>query len=186
MAFDMVPDNSAGAPHSDDPFNKAGGVDAYLSIIEAQKTYTAMLAFLGRVVEEKGYEGVNGAQAVLLWRIHQHQIAEKPALSLSDIKRLGYYIGTNVTYNMDALDKGGYIERVNVGEDRRTKRVYLTDNGQAVGGIVQQALDAFNSVMSTELGRQGVNAESVFGDMKRVSKVADDLATGAYIFPSMG
>ena len=46
-----------------------------------------------------------------------------------DIIRLGYYPGTNVSYNLHMLTRSGYIKRSSFNGDRRTKFVSLTKKG---------------------------------------------------------
>ena len=68
-------------------------------------------------------EGLTPAQALMVITLG-HDIVKA-----GDLIRLGYYCGTNTTYNLKTLQESGYIEYLKNEKDRRHKLVRLTTKG---------------------------------------------------------
>jgi len=61
------------------------------------------------------------------------QLARCPdGLGMSELSQLMMVSGGNVTGITDILERDGLVERVTIPEDRRAKKVRLTDKGQAL------------------------------------------------------
>jgi len=63
-------------------------------------------------------------------------------ISPADIQRYGYFIGTNVGYNLKELERDSMIERVPglVSADRRRRPVKLTPAGRRIAAALRFAL----------------------------------------------
>ena len=57
-------------------------------------------------------------------------------LTAGELRTRGYYLGSNVSYNLKKLVETGYIHHQRSRMDRRSVRVSLTDKGQEVAAIV--------------------------------------------------
>lgn len=106
--------------------------------------------------ERLGRSDVNSVQALLLFNIGEAE------LTAGELKSRGYYLGSNVSYNLKKLVDAGYIHHQRSVTDRRSVRVSLTDNGrevceivdalyqrqlasiEQVGGLSESDLDALN------------------------------------------
>lgn len=73
---------------------------------------------------------VNSVQAVLLYNIGDSE------LSAGELKSRGYYLGSNVSYNIKKLTEAGFIVQERSLQDRRSIRIRLTESGRAVAAIV--------------------------------------------------
>lgn len=80
--------------------------------------------------ERLGRSDVNSVQALLLFNIGEAE------LTAGELKSRGYYLGSNVSYNLKKLVDGGYINHERSATDRRSVRVSLTDKGRKVRDIV--------------------------------------------------
>jgi DNA-binding MarR family transcriptional regulator len=80
--------------------------------------------------ERLGRSDVNSVQALLLFNIGEAE------LTAGELKSRGYYLGSNVSYNLKKLVDGGYINHERSSTDRRSVRVSLTDKGREVRDIV--------------------------------------------------
>jgi DNA-binding MarR family transcriptional regulator len=54
------------------------------------------------------------------------------------LKTRGYYLGSNVSYNLKKLVDMGYIHYKRSDKDRRSVRVSLTDKGLHARGVIQK------------------------------------------------
>jgi DNA-binding MarR family transcriptional regulator len=74
-----------------------------------------------------GVRDINPVQIMML-----AAIGPDSDLAVRDLIERGYYLGSNVSYNIKNLSDGGYIDRVADEHDRRSARVRLTDKGRKV------------------------------------------------------
>lgn len=80
--------------------------------------------------ERLGRADVNSVQALLLYNIGDAE------LTAGELTSRGYYLGSNVSYNLKKLVDAGYIHHQRSTTDRRSVRVSLTDKGQEVCKVV--------------------------------------------------
>jgi DNA-binding MarR family transcriptional regulator len=83
------------------------------------------------VIERRGREDVNSVQALLLYNIGDKE------LTASELRTRGYYLGSNVSYNVKKLVETGYLHHARSKTDRRSVRISLTDKGHEVHEIVR-------------------------------------------------
>jgi DNA-binding MarR family transcriptional regulator len=70
-----------------------------------------------------GIDEVNAVQALLLMNVQDAEV------SIRELVDRGYYIGSNVTYNVRHLVDLGYLEQHRSERDRRSVKIKLTDQG---------------------------------------------------------
>ena len=76
--------------------------------------------------ERGGKEDLNAVQALLIYNIGDQQ------LTAGELRGRGYYLGSNVTYNLKKLVAAGYIEQRRCPKDRRAVTIILSEDGKAV------------------------------------------------------
>jgi DNA-binding MarR family transcriptional regulator len=79
-----------------------------------------------------GGADLNSVQALLLYNIGESE------LTAGELKTRGYYLGSNVSYNLKKLVDMGYIHYKRSETDRRSVRVSLTDKGQDASAVVKK------------------------------------------------
>src|SRR4051795_12829376 len=67
---------------------------------------------------------VNSVQALLLFNIGESE------LTAGELRTRGYYLGSNVSYNLKKLVDMGYLHYKRSETDRRSVRVSLTEKGK--------------------------------------------------------
>ena len=78
---------------------------------------------------------VNSVQALLLYNIGDKE------LTAGELRTRGYYLGSNVSYNVKKLVEAGYLHHARSRLDRRSVRISLTEKGRAVHDIVAGLYD---------------------------------------------
>src|SRR5271165_704615 len=78
---------------------------------------------------------VNAVQALLLYNI-----ADKE-LTAGELRTRGYYLGSNVSYNVKKLVEMGFLHHARSRIDRRSVRISLTDKGREVHKIIVALYD---------------------------------------------
>ncbi len=104
-----------------------------------------------------GGSELNSVQALLLYNIG---ISE---LTAGELKTRGYYLGSNVSYNLKKLVDMGYIHYKRSDSDRRSVRVSLTDKGL-------EASDIVNKLYLRQLGSVQAVGEISADDVKGLNK----------------
>ena len=65
---------------------------------------------------------------------------ENRPIRAGDLRRLGFYLGSNAAYNTKHLIEAGYL-RVEYGVDKRTRILELTEAGRALGADIALQLN---------------------------------------------
>ena len=80
--------------------------------------------------DRNGRSDINAIQALLLFNIGNSE------LTAGELRSRGYYLGSNVSYNLKKLVDLGFISHQRSRIDRRSVRVSLTPKGQAIAEVV--------------------------------------------------
>jgi DNA-binding MarR family transcriptional regulator len=99
-----------------------------LTLVE--RLHRRLLDVIKDEFDRAGRSDVNSVQALLLFNIGGSE------LTAGELRTRGYYLGSNVSYNLKKLVEMGYIHHQRSRMDRRSVRVSLTDKGQEVAKIV--------------------------------------------------
>ena len=78
------------------------------------------------------WKDINAVQALLLFNIGDSE------LTAGELRTRGYYLGSNVSYNLKKLVDMGFIHHQRSRVDRRSVRVSLTEDGQNIANIVEK------------------------------------------------
>ncbi len=73
-----------------------------------------------------GVRDINGVQALLLSNIGEQKI------TIRDLVERGYYLGSNVSYNIKKLTDLGYLDQERTPHDRRSVTVGLTEKALGI------------------------------------------------------
>ncbi len=104
-----------------------------LTLVE--RLHRRLLDVIKDEFDRMGRSDVNSVQALLLFNIGDAE------LTAGELRSRGYYLGSNVSYNLKKLVDAGYIHHQRSRVDRRSVRVSLTEKGQAVAKIVNDLYD---------------------------------------------
>jgi DNA-binding MarR family transcriptional regulator len=95
-----------------------------------ERLHRRLLDVIKDEFERMGRTDVNSVQALLLFNIGDSE------LTAGELRSRGYYLGSNVSYNLKKLVDCGYIHHQRSRVDRRSVRVSLTPKGQEISDIV--------------------------------------------------
>jgi len=99
-----------------------------LTLIE--RLHRRLLDVVKDEFDRKGRADINAVQALLLFNIGDKE------LSAGELRTRGYYIGSNVSYNLKKLVEIGFLDHQRSRVDRRSVRIKLTEKGHEVRNIV--------------------------------------------------
>ncbi len=107
--------------------------------------------------ERVGKTDVNSVQALLLFNIGDAE------LTAGELRSRGYYLGSNVSYNLKKLVDMGFIIHERSETDRRSVRVRLSESGLEVCRIVN---DLYERQLQSVVKVGGVNTAD-FDDLNK-------------------
>ena len=150
MALDLARHR---APVNDESFR--GEYLQALRLIE--RLHRLLLDVIKDEFDRQGGAELNSVQALLLYNIGEAE------LSAGELKTRGYYLGSNVSYNLKKLVVMGYIHYKKSETDRRAVRVSLTDQGL-------EARDTIAKLYQRQLGSLEAVGQVTSDDFKVLNK----------------
>src|SRR5213082_1713813 len=100
-----------------------------LTLVE--RLHRRLLDVIKDEFDRRGRSDVNSVQALLLYNIGDKE------LTAGELRTRGYYLGSNVSYNLKKLVEMGFLDHQRSRVDRRSVRIRLTDAGREVRDIVE-------------------------------------------------
>src|SRR3981081_2127705 len=118
-----------------EPTERAGRFDPtrslYLETLTlVERLHRRLLEVIKDEFDRRGRADINSVQALLLYNIGEKD------LTAGELRTRGYYLGSNVSYNLKKLVEMGYLDHQRSRVDRRSVRIKLTDKGREVRDIV--------------------------------------------------
>src|SRR6186713_2963450 len=118
-----------------EPTERAGRFDPtrtlYLEALTlVERLHRRLLDVIKDEFDRRGRVDINSVQALLLYNIGDKE------LTAGELRTRGYYLGSNVSYNLKKLVELGFLDHQRSRVDRRSVRVRLTMQGQEIRAIV--------------------------------------------------
>ena len=116
---------------------RAGEVrPAYLEALTlVERLHRRLLDVIKDEFDRRGRSDINAVQALLLYNIGDKE------LTAGELRTRGYYLGSNVSYNVKKMVEMDYLHHARSRVDRRSVRISLTEKGRAVHDVVAGLYD---------------------------------------------
>jgi len=105
------------------------------SLTLVERLHRRLLDVIKDEFERENRGDINPVQALLLYNIGDSE------LTAGELRSRGYYLGSNVSYNLKKLVDQGFILHQRSRTDRRSVKVSLTEKGKAIADIVDALYD---------------------------------------------
>jgi DNA-binding MarR family transcriptional regulator len=96
-----------------------------------ERLHRLLLDVIKNEFDRQGGAEINSVQALL------HNNMGDDELTAGELRTRGYYLGSNVSYNLKKLVEMGFLDHQRSRVDRRSVRIKLTQKGQDVRDIVE-------------------------------------------------
>jgi DNA-binding MarR family transcriptional regulator len=150
LALDMA---RTRAPAGEEPFRSE-----YLRALRLiERLHRLLLDVIKDEFDRLGGADLNSVQALLLYNIGESE------LTAGELRTRGYYLGSNVSYNLKKLVDMGYIHYKRSDKDRRSVRVSLTEKGK-------NARDVIHKLYHRQLGSVEQVGQITFDEFKGLNK----------------
>lgn len=100
-----------------------------LTLVE--RLHRRLLDVIKDEFDRRGRADINSVQALLLYNIGDKE------LTAGELRTRGYYLGSNVSYNLKKLVEMGFLDHQRSRVDRRSVRIRLTAQGQEIRRVVE-------------------------------------------------
>lgn len=123
--------------------------ETYLDAIRlTERLHRQFLELVKAELDRLGMEDINNVQAFILYNIGRDE------LTVGELTNRGYYLGSNVSYNVRKMVENGFIVQERSTHDRRSIRVRLTAKGielcNRMEAMFDRHLEALSPVMSQD------------------------------------
>jgi len=115
-----------------------------------------------------GRTDVSNVQAVLIYYIGDS------AVTASELKTRGYYLGSNVSYNVKKLVEQDLVRQERSDSDKRTVRLTLTEAGQEIAGIVEALFDRHIHTMTAISAIEPPDLQAMTTALQRLDRFWQD------------
>src|ERR1700694_2692058 len=141
------------APAGEDTFK--GEYLRALRMIE--RLHRLLLDVIKDEFDRQGGAEINSVQALLLNNMGEDE------LTAGELRTRGYYLGSNVSYNLKKLVEMGYLHYKRSDKDRRSVRVSLTPKGVEARATIQK-------LYQRQLGSVEAVGQITLDDIKTLNK----------------
>ena len=93
------------------------------SIALIERLHRQFLEVVKNELERLGVQDINNVQALILYNIGEDE------MTVGELTARGYYLGSNVSYNVRKMVENGYLVQERSPHDRRSVRVRLPQKG---------------------------------------------------------
>src|SRR5918999_1684648 len=102
------------------------------SLTLVERLHRRLLDVIKDEFDRRGRNDINAVQVLLLFNVGDKE------LTAGELRTRGYYLGSNVSYNLKKLVEMGFLDHQRSRVDRRSVRIKLTDKGREVRTTVDE------------------------------------------------
>jgi DNA-binding MarR family transcriptional regulator len=98
----------------------------YEAVLLIERVHRHFLEVVKSDLDRQNIQDINNVQALILHNIGQDE------MTVGELTARGYYLGSNVSYNVKKMVENNYLIQERSPHDRRSVRVKLSDKGLAL------------------------------------------------------
>lgn len=121
------------------------------TILLIERLHRRFLDVIKAELDRLKIDDLNNVQTLILYNINAEE------LTIGELTNRGYYLGSNVSYNVKKLVENGYLEQERSAHDKRSVKIRLSTKGLAIC----EKIDALYEKHITDLGKTGPSEESI-------------------------
>lgn len=131
------------------------------AVLLVERVHRHYLEVIKVELDRRGIQDINNVQALILYNIGQDE------MTVGELTARGYYLGSNVSYNVKKMVENDYLIQERSPHDRRSVRVKLSEKGLAL----HKHLEANMEKQVSGLPQSGLTSD----DLTRVSEILKKL-----------
>lgn len=104
----------------------------YDAILLVERLHRHFLEVVQVELDRRSVQDINNVQSLILYNLGRDE------MTVGELTARGYYLGSNVSYNLKKMHETGYLLQERSPHDRRSVRVKLSEKGLALHKILQE------------------------------------------------
>ncbi len=133
----------------------------YESVLLIERLHRHFLEVVKVDLDRHGIQDINNVQALILYNLGQDE------MTIGELTARGYYLGTNVSYNVKKMFEANYLVQERSPHDRRSVRVKLSEKGLAL----HKQLQVYFEKQIGMLGEARLDDQELMGLIGSLKKV---------------
>lgn len=124
----------------------------YDSIQLIERLHRHFLDVLKVELDKKNIQDINNVQSMILYNVGEDE------MTVGELTIRGYYLGSNVSYNVKKMVENGYLVQERSVHDKRSIRVRLSDKGIELRKLISDMFDRHEQqIEGTEITADRLN-----------------------------
>ena len=107
----------------------------YEAVLLVERVHRHFLEVVKADLDRSGIQDINNIQALILYNIGTDE------MTVGELTARGYYLGSNVSYNVKKMAESQYLLQERSPHDRRSVRIKLSPKGLALHKIISDSLE---------------------------------------------
>ena len=134
----------------------------YESIQLIERLHRHFLDVLKVELDKKNIQDINNVQSMILYNVGEDE------MTVGELTIRGYYLGSNVSYNVKKMVENGYLVQERSVHDKRSIRVRLSDKGVELRQLISDMFKRHeDQIQGTEITNERL------GDMNKTFKMLE-------------
>ena len=121
------------------------------SILLIERLHRRFLDVINTELDRLKIDDINNVQTLILYNISTEQ------LTIGELTNRGYYLGSNVSYNVKKLVENGYLLQERAPHDKRSTRIKLSEKGLELCKRVDELYQRNVEIASKEVTVEDLN-----------------------------
>jgi len=105
------------------------------TVLLIERLHRYFLELIKIDLERRHIQDINNVQALILFNIGSDE------MTVGELTARGYYLGSNVSYNVKKMTEHGYITQEKSPHDKRSIRIKLSEKGFGLRTIMKEKFD---------------------------------------------
>ena len=124
--------------------------EAYFeTVVMIERLHRLFLEVIKIELDRLGTPDINNVQALVLYNIGENQ------LTVGELTNRGYYLGSNVSYNLRKMVQNDYVVQIPSPHDRRSSHVKLSAKGVALFSQLDKVLGGHAQTLQDKVAGSG-------------------------------
>lgn len=124
----------------------------YESIQLIERLHRHFLDVLKVELDKKNIQDINNVQCMILYNVGEEE------MTVGELTIRGYYLGSNVSYNVKKMVENDYLVQERSVHDKRSIRVHLSDKGKELRQMVSDMFARHEEqIQGTEISDERLN-----------------------------
>lgn len=134
------------------------------TIILIERLHRQFLDVVKVELERQGIADINNVQALIL-----HNIGDEE-LTVGELTHRGYYLGSNVSYNVKKMVENAYLKQERSAHDRRSIRVRLSDKGLALRDKITKMYEHHVTLLGPDSALTKEDVQSTIEGLRKLER----------------